>query len=83
MAVVTPRKKYEFTLVSIGSNTAKAINGLWDIRRNGILVCEGCIGQAYNLEVAVGDYFKIYIGDAITYSTKWHYSAYITNRFDF
>lgn len=84
IAVVSSgQQQYEFTLVSIGNSDDSTITGIWDIRRDGILVCEGCVGKAYGLRAPVGDYFKIYIGDANGYAERWHYSGYITSRFDF
>ncbi|MFC4158042.1 hypothetical protein [Chitinimonas lacunae] len=74
---------YEFVLASISSSSFDQISGVWDIRRNGVLVCDGCIGKAYGLSGAVGNYFKIYVGDPDSYAEKWHYSAYIQYRFDF
>ncbi len=75
---------YEFTLVAIGTSDADRITGFWDVKRNGMLVCIGCVGQAYGLNQPSGnDYFKIYIGDPLCYKELWHFSGYITNRFDF
>lgn len=83
VAEVAAGPTYEFTLVAIGSSDADTIVGLWDITRNGTLVCSGCVGQAYGLNQSVGDYFKIYIGSPTCYEERWHFSAYITDRFDF
>lgn len=86
-AIVAPdaplRLKYEFMLVAISQSDPYEIKGLWDIYKNGALVCEGCVGVAYGLSAPVGSYFKLYIGDETCYDTKWHLSGYVTSRFDF
>ena len=82
-AVVTPALRYDFMLVSVTSTTGDTINGRWNVRRNGVLVCGNCIGKVYTLNGAVGDYFKIYVGTPMAYAERWHYSGYITNRFDY
>ena len=74
---------YEFRMVSLSSSDSDSINGLWDIYRNGALVCNHCVGKAYGLSGAIGNYFKIYVGTPIAYAEKWHFSGYITNRFDY
>jgi hypothetical protein len=83
LAVVTPLLRYDFMLVSVTSSAADMITGRWVIRRNGVIVCNNCIGKAYLLNQPIGDYFKIYVGTPVAYAEKWHYSGYITNRFDF
>jgi len=82
-AQANPNLTYDFNLVSISSSHADYISGVWDIFRNGVLVCNGCIGKAYILSAPVGNYFKVYIGDENCAAERWHYSGYITNRFDF
>jgi hypothetical protein len=83
VAVVTTSLNYDFQLVSVTSTNGDEINGLYDIRRNGTLVCTGCVGKAYGLSGVVGNYFKLYVGSPAGYAEKWHYSGYITSRFDF
>ena len=82
-AVVTPALQYDFMLVSVTSTATDTITGSWNVRRNGALVCNNCIGKAYILNGAVGDYFKIYVGTPAMYAERWHYSGYITNRYDY
>lgn len=48
-----------------------------------IRLYNNCIGKAYNLSTPIGDYFKIYIGTPAAYAEKWHFSGYVTRRFDF
>ncbi|HEV2854103.1 MAG TPA: hypothetical protein VHC97_15010 [Thermoanaerobaculia bacterium] len=79
----TNLKTYEFRLVSVKGSDSDSILGLWDIYRNGVLVCNLCVGQAYGLSGAVGNYFKIYVGTPTEYAEKWGYSGYITSRFDY
>lgn len=83
VANVTAALRYDFMLVSTTSTDADSITGRWNVRRNGMLVCNNCIGKAYNLSQPVGDYFKIYVGTPAAYAEHWHYSGYITSRFDF
>lgn len=82
-AEVTAALIYDFTLVSVSANNADSISGRWIVRRNGVIVCNNCLGKAYNLSPAVGNYFKIYVGTPVAYAERWHYSGYITSRFDF
>ena len=82
---VTAALTYDFMLVSITSTTVDEISGRWRVRRNGVVVCNNCIGKAYLLSSAGGGthYFKIYVGTPFAYQEKWHYSGYVTNRFDY
>ncbi|MDK2125306.1 hypothetical protein [Parachitinimonas caeni] len=82
-AQANPNLSYEFNLVSISSSATDIISGIWDIYRNGVLVCNGCMGKAYGIHAPAGNYFKVYIGDEQCMGEKWHYSGYITNRLDF
>ena len=84
VAVINPNLKYDFRLVKVTAiNTADEIDGLYDIRRNNVVVCHLCVGHAYLLSKPIGDYFKLYVGTPAGYAEQWHYSGYITNRFDF
>jgi hypothetical protein len=85
VGVVSPGLTYDFMLVKTTSSDATTISGLFDIKRNGVLVCHNCVGKAYGLDQAAGgvNYFKIYVGTPAAYAEKWHYSGYLTNRFDF
>lgn len=83
LAIVTANLKYDFMLISVTSSNVSTIEGRWNVRRNGVVVCANCIGKAYLLDHAVGDYFKIYVGTPAAYAEHWHYSGYITSRFDF
>ncbi|HKB68780.1 MAG TPA: hypothetical protein VKC61_23260 [Pyrinomonadaceae bacterium] len=81
IAIGTP--KYDFELVKTTSSSASEIEGLFDIKRDGVLVCDDCKGKLYGLNQAVGNYFKLYVGTPAAYAEKWHYSGYIGSRFDF
>ena len=86
VAVITPNLKYDFMLVKTTGSTVDGIDGLWDVRRNGILVCNNCVGKAYMLSPSAmppGNYFKIYVGTPAGYAEKWLYSGDRTDRFDF
>lgn len=76
---------YEFRLIAVGASDDQEISGLWDIYRNNSLRCAACVGKAYGLNqsAGVGNYFKIYVGDALGYAEDWHWSGYITARFDY
>ena len=82
---VTPALNYDFMLVSIISTNNDEIRGRWVVRRNGAVVCNNCLGRAYGLSqpAAPANYFKIYVGTPAMYAERWHYSGYITRRFDF
>jgi hypothetical protein len=82
-AAVTPALNYDFMLVSVTSTTNDLILGRWVVRRNGAIVCNNCIGRAYNLSTPIGNYFKIYVGTPAAYAEHWHYSGKITDRFDY
>ncbi len=82
-AIPLRTRVYEFILISISGSSKASIQGLWDIRRDGSLLCEGCVGRAYAIDQPVGNYFKLYVGDSECHAEKWHFSAYITDRFDF
>jgi hypothetical protein len=82
-AVVTSSLNYDFELVSVTGTDGDSIDGLYDIKRNGVLVCDDCVGKAYGLSQSVGNYFKLYVGTPAGYAENWHYSGYITRRFDF
>jgi hypothetical protein len=75
--------EYEFQLVAIGNCSATMIEGIFDVKRNGVLVASGIVGRVYGLDQPVGSYFKFYGGDSSCFDTKWHVSAYITARVDY
>jgi hypothetical protein len=74
---------YEFRLVRTKTSDDFGIQGLWDIYRDGLLVCDDCIGRAYGLDGAVGSGFKVYVGSPSAYAERWHFSGFITSRFDY
>ncbi len=82
-AVVSTTLNYDFELVSVTGTDGDSIDGLYDIKRNGTLVCDDCVGKAYGLSGSVGNYFKLYVGTPSGYAENWHYSGYITSRYDF
>jgi len=86
VAVIAPNLRFDFMLVRTIGSTADGIDGLWDVRRNGVLVCNNCVGKAYMLSPSMtppGNYFKIYVGTPSGYAEKWLYSGDRTERFDF
>ena len=82
-AIASSGDEYEFRLETLYSNNTSEIEGEFDISRNGVVVCNDCIGRAYGLDGSVGDYFKIYVGTPWAYAENWHFSGYITDRFDY
>ncbi|RYZ40102.1 MAG: hypothetical protein EOO71_17370 [Myxococcaceae bacterium] len=72
--------EYDFELVGSPASTVTAydITGLWNVRRNGVLVCGGCTGSAYGLNVPVGVYFKFY-----TTGEVYGFGAYVDARKDY
>ena len=83
LVTVAPALSYEFMLVSTTSSDGDSITGRWNVKKNGMLVCTNCIGKAYGLSGPIGNAFKIYVGTRAVYAENWHYSGYITSRFDF
>ena len=75
--------EYEFVLVGISQSDNYGIKGSWDVYKNGAIVCEGCVGQAYGLNQPVGQYFKLYIGDPECNDYSWHLSGFVTYRIDY
>lgn len=75
---------YDFRLVASTVTGPDNIDGTWDVYRNGVLMCGGCNGTAYNLSVpaGVGNYYKVYIDDPV-FGTQWLYSGYLDVRKDF
>jgi hypothetical protein len=79
-----PQIHYELQLVSIGNCTVSQIEGLWDIKRDGVLVASGIVGILYGINQPAGpNYFKFYGGDSQHNTNRWYLSAYITQRFDY
>jgi hypothetical protein len=82
---VSATLNYDFMLVKTTGSDVDSISGLFDVRRNGVLVCNNCVGKAYWLSpiVGPGNYFKIYVGTPAGYAEKWLYSGERNKRFDF
>jgi hypothetical protein len=74
---------YEFILVAISNSDSNQIEGLWDIKHNGVLVAKGIVGKLYGLNQPVGSYIKFYGGNSQNNTNLWHFSVYITGRYDF
>lgn len=82
-AVPDKKAEYEFKLVEVTYSDHEEIKGLFDIYRNGTIVCDDCVGKAYGLSLAPGNYFKVYVGTPSGYAENWHYRGYISHRFDY
>lgn len=71
---------FVFDLVSVTSPTTNfAIVGQWNIRKNGVLVCSACAGQAYGFN---GGSFKFYGGPAGNTSGYGFWGS-VTSRSDY
>ena len=69
---------FEFVGSSASAASSDSFTGLWNIHRNGSLICGGCTGTAYWLSVPVGNYFKFY-----TVGETFGFSAYVDARKDY
>lgn len=76
--------KYEFILNKAKWSDAYTIAGSWIVLKNGVAMTKDCQGTAYGLDLAVGNYFKLYCQPTdVDTKCPWHFSAYITNRYDY
>ncbi|HEX8539905.1 MAG TPA: hypothetical protein VF664_20760 [Cystobacter sp.] len=65
---------YEFQLVSVTAPTKDSeIQGLWNISKNGTLLCSSCSGKVYGFYGS----FKFYSDNG------HHFSGFITSRYDY
>lgn len=71
---------YDFDLVgsSVTAVTASNINGLWNIQRDGVLICAGCTGSVYGLTAPVNSGIKFYDS-----TSKFHFGAFVDARQDY
>jgi hypothetical protein len=83
--VISAALNYDFMLITTAASDADSITGKWIVRRNGVIVCNNCIGKAYRLSGPADgtDFFKIWVGTPMVYAEKWLYCGFITSRFDF
>ena len=77
------RLSYEINLVAVSNCTNDMLEGIFDIKRNNILVASGIVGKLYGIDSPVGVYYKFYGGTSQTNDHTWHFSAYITDRLDY
>jgi hypothetical protein len=72
--------EYDFELVGspVSSSSGFDLTGLWNIQRNGSLICTGCQGTAYGLDQPVGSYIKFY-----DVTNVFHFSAFVDARKDY
>lgn len=69
---------YEYELVAAKTSDKDSITGIFNIRKDGVVIAKEVPGKVYGISGPVGEYFKFYSED-----TNWHLSAYITSRVDF
>ncbi len=74
---------YEFTLIQTTVTNFNSIQGIWDVYRDGVLVCSSCTGSANGLIQPVTNYYKVTIDDPVYGSGAWFYSGFIDARDDF
>ena len=76
--------RYEFALMSSGTTTIDTVTGKWLVKKNGVIVCNGCAGTASGLSQAANgtNYFTVSITPA-TGGAQWRYSGFLNSRFDF
>ncbi len=79
---VTGNLSYEIQLVSVATAQNDLVVGLWDVWRNGVLVCNGCVGRMFGL-VPSSPSVTISIGDAYSATEKWRYVGNISYRNEF
>ena len=72
------KSDYEFELAAVKTSTDESIIGLFNIRKDGIIVAKEIPGKLYGLAQPLNDYFKFYSDDM-----QWHMSAFITYRIDY
>lgn len=84
-SLACPNRAYDFRLVASTVTGADNIDGVWNVFRNGVLVCNNCNGTAYGLSqvAGVGNYYKVYIDDPVFGPQTWLYSGYLDVRKDF
>jgi hypothetical protein len=75
--------EYELQLIAVGNSSASELEGLFDIKRNGVLIASGIVGKLTGIDQPVGQYFKFFGGDSQNNTNKWHLAAYITYRCDY
>ncbi|MBX2797029.1 MAG: hypothetical protein KTR31_05160 [Myxococcales bacterium] len=85
VAVTNTGDEIEFRLVEVTGSDNDQIDGLFDVYKNGSLLCDDCIGSAYGLDqtAAAGNYFKLYVGTATAYAEDWLFAGVITDRHDY
>lgn len=74
---------YEFQLITVGNAAATNLQGLWDIKRNGVLVASGIVGELTQLMDPIGSWFVFTGGDSQNNTGRWVLGAFITTRFDY
>jgi hypothetical protein len=76
---------YEFVLNSASATSVSAIDGSWDVYRDGTLLCSACTGSATGLNQAagVGNFYDLVIDDPVYGPGAWVYSGLIDVRDDF
>lgn len=74
---------YEFILNQSSATTNDTIDGLWDVYRDGTLMCSACTGQASGLSQPVTGTYKLTVDDPVYGPAAWFYSGRVSVREDF
>lgn len=74
---------YDVQLASVATAQGDLVVGLWDVYRNGVLVCNGCVGRMWGLVPNTLTPLTISIGDAYSASEKWRFSGTVNYRNEF
>lgn len=83
---VSPSQNYDVRLVSVGNVANDVVFGLWDIYRNGTLVCNACVGRMWGVVNVQGPNpmpLIISIGDAYSFNEKWRFTSTVNYRSEF
>jgi hypothetical protein len=73
---------YDFRLIDTSYTDKETIEGIWDVYRDGTLVCSGCSGKASNLTATSGVYY-VDIDDPINGAGAWQFYSNVNSRYDF
>jgi len=73
---------YEFRLLKATYTDQKTIEGVWNVYRDGSLMCSICNGTAYGLDLSVGSDYFVEVQDD-THASTWQYLGNSDHRFTF
>lgn len=74
---------YTIDLVSVSSADDYEIRGRFDVKVNGILLCNDCLGEVYGLNSPLEKGIYVDIGNRYFYGDYYSFVGVITDRIDF